>query len=142
MTTTMTQPPEPRIGTQRALSPRSGANDGNGNEKFPSFDDTPPNLTVSAVATESPLEISPVVPESKWPVRKSSQRGRDPRQTGIYGHRQKRSVSEAIHRFRTRQGSVSENAQELAEALKAPISYRLIVCLLRRSLSQLPFDTF
>lgn len=56
-----------------------------------------------------------------------SQRLRDVKPNGIYGHRPKRSVSDAINKIRTRQGSVSENAQELAEALKAPVSYRLIV---------------
>src|SRR5882757_9644096 len=131
MTTTMTQTPEPRTFTHRALSPHKGANDSANHERFPSFDDTPPNLHInSSGVAESPLEISPgqlLNHEIKWPVRKMSQRLRDARPAGVYTHRPRRSVSDAIHKFRTRQGSVSENAQELAEALKAPVSYKLIV---------------
>jgi solute carrier family 35 protein E1 len=50
---------------------------------------------------------------------------------GAHTHRPRRSVSDAIRNLRERRGSVSENAQELAEALKAPVSYRLIVRLLK-----------
>lgn len=133
MTTTMTQTPEPRIVTHRALSPHKNINDPIGNEKFPSFDDTRSSFQQNAPAvSESPSDISPgAAPftnqDFKWPARKMSQRLRDARPPGIYGHRSRRSVSEAINKFRTRQGSVSENAHELAEALKAPVSYKLIV---------------
>lgn len=131
-TTTMTQTPEPRIVTHRALSPHKN-NDAIGNEKFPSFDDTRSSFQLNAPAvSESPSDISPgsgAFPNQdfKWPSRKMSQRLRDARPPGVYGHRSKKSVSEAINKFRTRQGSVSENAHELAEALKAPVSYKLIV---------------
>ena len=132
MISTMTQPPEPGAFTHRSLSPHKGANDVATNERFPSFDDTSPNfhLSPSAVVSESPLEIAPgqlPTQDFKWPPRKMSQRLRDARPSGVYTHRPRRSVTDAIHKFRTRQGSVSENAQELAEALKAPISYKLIV---------------
>lgn len=134
MSTTMTQTPEPRIVTYRALSPNKNLHDHVGNEKFPSFDDSTRNsfqLNAPAV-TDSPSDLSPGAgpfanQDFKWPARKMSQRLRDARPTGINGHRSRRSVSEAINKFRTRQGSVSENAQDLAEALKAPISYKLIV---------------
>ena len=43
------------------------------------------------------------------------------------GHGRQPSLSEAIRTIRTRKGSVSANAQEIAEALKAPVSIRLIV---------------
>lgn len=127
----MTQTPESRTFTHRSLSPHKGANETSNNERFPSFDDTPPNLHLNPSAlAESPLEISPgqfTSHEMKWPARKMSQRLRDARPPGVFTHRPRRSVSDAIHKFRTRQGSVSENAQELAEALKAPVSYKLIV---------------
>lgn len=42
-------------------------------------------------------------------------------------HRPRKSISEAITTIRTRNASVSANAQELAQALKAPVSYQLIV---------------
>ena len=42
-------------------------------------------------------------------------------------HQRQPSLSDAIRTIRTRKGSVSANAQEIAEALKAPISFKLIV---------------
>ena len=42
-------------------------------------------------------------------------------------HVPQKSLSDAIRTIRTRKGSVSANAQELAEALKAPVSFKLIV---------------
>lgn len=43
------------------------------------------------------------------------------------GHSRKQSISRAIRHIRA--GSMSQNAQELAEALRAPVSYKLVVCL-------------
>ncbi|KAL9607860.1 MAG: hypothetical protein Q9167_007264 [Letrouitia subvulpina] len=42
-------------------------------------------------------------------------------------HGRQKSLSDAIRTIRTRKGSVSANAQEIAEALKAPLSVKLIV---------------
>lgn len=42
-------------------------------------------------------------------------------------HKSRKSISEAIATIRTRNASVSANAHELAQALRAPVSYRLIV---------------
>ncbi|GAB7353382.1 hypothetical protein MBLNU459_g3860t1 [Dothideomycetes sp. NU459] len=42
-------------------------------------------------------------------------------------HGRQKSLSEAIRTVRGRQGSVSQNAHEIAEALKAPVSGRLIL---------------
>lgn len=42
-------------------------------------------------------------------------------------HGRQKSLSDAIRNIRTRKGSVSANAQELAEALKAPVSIKLVV---------------
>lgn len=127
----MTQVPEPRTFTHRSLSPHKRANDASPNEKFPSFDEHRPQFqTGQPAVTESPLDFSAgqgLNHDLRWPPRKTSQRLRDGRLSGIYTHRTRRSVSDAINKFRTRQGSVSENAQELAEALKAPVSYKLIV---------------
>lgn len=39
-----------------------------------------------------------------------------------------KSLSEAIRTVRTRKASISENAQEIAQSLKAPVSFRLVVC--------------
>lgn len=42
-------------------------------------------------------------------------------------HRPRKSISEAISTIRSRNASMTANAQEIAEALRAPISYKLIV---------------
>ncbi|KAL8844073.1 MAG: hypothetical protein Q9205_001426 [Flavoplaca limonia] len=42
-------------------------------------------------------------------------------------HGRQKSISEAIRTIRTRKGSVSANAAEIADALKAPVSIRLIL---------------
>lgn len=47
---------------------------------------------------------------------------------GLRRDRQK-SLSEAIKTVRTRKASISENASEIADSLKAPVSLSLIVCI-------------
>jgi solute carrier family 35, member E1 len=42
-------------------------------------------------------------------------------------HRRQKSLSDAFRTIRTRRASVSANAQEIADALKAPVSPKLIV---------------
>ncbi|KIW18296.1 hypothetical protein PV08_02584 [Exophiala spinifera] len=133
MTTTMTETPELRHGAHhRSLSPLKGTRESTSRERFPSFDDALPKFTFNPgapVVAESPLEVTtgPLSnPEIKWPTRRESQRLRNGRSPVIHGHRPRRSLSDAINNFRARRGSVSENAQELAEALRAPVSYKLI----------------
>ncbi|ETN36332.1 uncharacterized protein HMPREF1541_08609 [Cyphellophora europaea CBS 101466] len=115
-----TAPLDTHTAAHRSLSPHSGISEVS-NERFPSFEDEPRRTSLAQIS-ESPLETStPIVPEYKWPGRSNSQRvGR------AGGHKHRRSVSEALNKFRTRQGSVGENAHELAEALRAPVSYKLI----------------
>lgn len=146
MLTTMTQPAETTSVAQRSLSPHVAAEDVPSRERFPSFDfSAPPNLNLPVLA-ESPEIISPhasIPPvEYKWPSRKGSQRLREGRQTFSRGHQKRRSVSDAINNFRTRQGSVTENAQELAEALKAPVSYKLIVSTFLRDDERFSLTTY
>ncbi|MBE7181826.1 MAG: EamA family transporter [Terriglobus roseus] len=43
-------------------------------------------------------------------------------------HGRQKSLTEALRNIRGRNGSVSAGAQEIADALKAPVSYKLIVC--------------
>jgi len=68
----------------------------------------------------------------RWPTRRDSTakswaswasngRLRDTR------HGRQKSLSEAIRTVRTRKASISENAQEIAQALKAPVSFRLVM---------------
>lgn len=84
----------------------------NGLEKFPDF-------------TESPVDNAP----SKWlPRRESTYSSRPPALGGPKrGHARQKSLSEAIRTIRTRNGSVSQNVHEITDALKAPVSGRLIV---------------
>ncbi|KAK5072728.1 hypothetical protein LTR64_004800 [Lithohypha guttulata] len=122
-TAIMSQPPDSQSVSQRTLSPHTGVRDSSEKERFPSFDySAAPAFGLPAVA-ESPVEARSA--EYKWPSRRASNRLPTIR-PGPHTHRPRRSVSDALARFRNRQGSVSENAQELAEALKAPVSWKLI----------------
>lgn len=61
--------------------------------------------------------------------------------TGAHGgvrHGRQKSLSEAIRTVRDRKGSVTQNAHEIAEALKAPVSGKLIVRIRDESLALLP----
>lgn len=74
-------------------------------------------------------------PESSHSSPPNIERRWQPRKTSLHstptrgGHTRKRSsMSQTMGRLRTRGVSVGKNAQEFAVALKAPISYKLIVC--------------
>ena len=66
--------------------------------------------------------------EGRWDPRKASSSvyAQPPPFTGPRRGRQK-SLSEALRNIHNRRGSVSENAHEIAEALKAPVSLKLMV---------------
>jgi solute carrier family 35, member E1 len=61
-----------------------------------------------------------VIEGSSWMNGKASSGGRP--------HGRQKSLSDAFRTIRTRRASMSANAQEIAEALKAPVSPKLIVC--------------
>lgn len=84
----------------------------NGLEKFPDL-------------TESPLDL----PTPKWPPRRDSSYPRPSALGGPKGggHRRQKSLTEAIRAIKTRNGSVSQNVHEITDALRAPVSARLIV---------------
>lgn len=66
---------------------------------------------------------SPANIERRWQPRKSSF------SSTTRGHTRKRSsMSQTVGKLRTRGASVGRNAQDFAVSLKAPISYKLIVC--------------
>ncbi|EDN09763.1 predicted protein [Histoplasma mississippiense (nom. inval.)] len=94
-------------------------------DKFPLFDDTVAPVT----ADQNGLNNDPLFAHqslhysqpTRWmPRKQASLSPVGPKQ------RPRKSISEAIDGFRDRGTSVSVNAQELAEALKAPVSYKLI----------------
>lgn len=97
-------------------------------DKFPPYEET-----LDAAIEASRPNATPSVryaPNDLWEPRKSSFYARELVNGAVRGpkHRPRKSISEALTTIRTRNGSVSANAQELAEALRAPVSYRLIVC--------------
>jgi hypothetical protein len=66
----------------------------------------------------------------RWQARRGSSNvnGWTPNAGGPVGrHGRQKSLSEAIRTVRGRRGSVTQNAHEIADALKAPVSGRLIV---------------
>lgn len=71
----------------------------------------------------------------RWPARKSQEwsswaNGSANSSASKERHGRQKSLSEAIRTVRTRKASISENAHEIAESLKAPVSVRLVVGLL------------
>lgn len=44
------------------------------------------------------------------------------------GHGRQKSLSDAFRTIRARNGSMSQNAHEIADALRAPVSPKLVVC--------------
>lgn len=91
--------------------------------KFPPYDESietdynpPSSVTYAAHEQWEPRKASLYAREyANWTLRNPK-------------HRPRKSISEAISTIRTRNGSMSANAHELAEALRAPVSYRLTVC--------------
>ncbi|PYH40633.1 putative ER to Golgi transport protein (Sly41) [Aspergillus saccharolyticus JOP 1030-1] len=100
-------------------------------DKFPQFsDESFDTLTEPREPHSGPsIRYAP----TRWEPRKTAQLSYDEKAVPARNARQRsrKSISEAISTIRTRNGSMSANAQELAEALKAPVSYRLItLCLI------------
>ena len=72
------------------------------------------------------------VSQERWQPRRDSETGGYEWRTGRAAtggrpHGRQKSLSDAIRTIRTRKASVSANAHEIAEALKAPVSPKLIV---------------
>ena len=112
------------------------------NIKFPDLDPSPKDHLIiyeddTAESTAETRTLSPnnyprtngIHYSERWQARKESypmwSNGHIHGPAGRHG-RQK-SLSDAIKNIRTRKGSVTANAHEIAEALKAPVSYQLIV---------------
>ncbi|KAJ5775971.1 uncharacterized protein N7511_000982 [Penicillium nucicola] len=93
-------------------------------DKFPPYEET--IETVAGSPRPNRSASVKYAPDELWEPRKTSFYSRD--QAGPLRnpkHRPRKSISEAISTIRTRNGSMSANAHELAEALRAPVSYRL-----------------
>jgi len=66
----------------------------------------------------------------KWLPTRTSRTGFA--RSGIFSlgarHGRQKSLTEAINTIRTRKASMSQNAHEIADALRAPVSPKLVVC--------------
>jgi len=115
----------------------------NGTYKFPAFSpDYPPRHSGEGYNQDDlslSHESSPVFDGSRpWMPRRNSARGTkwsgglNGAASALYGkgkrHHRQKSLSEAISTIRNRSGSVTQNAKEIADALKAPVSPALVVC--------------
>jgi hypothetical protein len=102
-------------------------------EKFPDI--------VDSLDGQSMYPSSPIVSNNgyaggpasvdRWPTRRDSAlRGSawTNGQSSGGRHGRQKSLSDALRTIRTRRGSVSANVHEISDALKAPVSPKLIVC--------------
>lgn len=102
----------------------------NATEKFPDFD-----ADITHGRSASPLRpngyaLNGASHDSgdRWQGRRDSRIRWAPNapQSHTPGHNRRASISQALRHMRS--ASVSQNAQEIAGALRAPVSYKLIVC--------------
>ena len=113
----------------------------NGTFRFPDYtqdrldSETFEEEELDEISTPQPLAngLPPGLHSSaRWPARKTSRKDGWSTWTGKTGgegrgHGRQKSLGEAIQTVRTRKMSISENAHEIADSLKAPISLKLIV---------------
>lgn len=112
--------------------------------KFPDFEQSAPSKDLLethheqapaggfSARTSSPSTFknaNGTVPNGKWPPGRNSHVawGKGLVNGARRGRGRQKSLSDALRTIRTRRGSVSANAHEIADALKAPISIKLIV---------------
>ncbi|KAJ5745556.1 hypothetical protein N7520_010738 [Penicillium odoratum] len=95
-------------------------------DEFPPYEETIDSAM--GTARSNPTPSVRYASNDLWEPRKSTFYSRDHPSGSIRNpkHRPRKSISEAITTIRARNGSMSANAHELAEALRAPVSYRLI----------------
>lgn len=121
----------PSSSASRTMPPFKFPNNSNSSiEKFPDHND-------DFFDQPSTSSYNAHLPASAGNERWQSRRERAPGWSTIKGkHGRQPSLSEAFRTIRARRASVSENVHEVAQALKAPVSPKLIVCLL------LPYNYF
>ena len=101
----------------------------NSEEIFPKYDEHENNRSGS-VRTLSPANTNGVLHSEAWQVRKDNHLAWGDGHLNVVGSRQHgphRSIRNVYRNIRTRRASVSENAHEIAEALKAPVSLKISV---------------
>jgi hypothetical protein len=131
-TTTTRRPSVSRTRTSSLKPQRDPSHDSHdAPEKFPDFDVHTGHRGTSPAKSNGQANGHLPAPEPWHPRRDSQARtvrwGVTDHSPSANGHRRQKSLSDAIRTIRTRRGSVSQNAHEIADALKAPVSPRLIV---------------
>ena len=120
----------PPLGRVKSYNDTNGTA-ANGLEKFPDLDPLPEYLAHDGGGAPQ-----------KWLPRRESNNWRLPAPGGAprgSGHGRQKSLSQAIRTIRTRNGSLSQNVHEITDALKAPVSGRLIVRCAGVALHATPF---
>ena len=131
----------------RESAGRKWSNGSDGKEPFPLLEHTPYQRTDSLAIEEenegsSSAERAPspnkrlapaTIHTDGWQPRKDRHQAWGPGSINVAGsrsgHGRQKSIGEAIRTIRTRKGSLSANAHEIADSLKAPLSIRLVVSL-------------
>ena len=122
----------PSLNYPSALKPHRDA-DGDARdalEKFPDFDSQKGEST--SPRKPNGHANGPVPTGDRWlPRRESQARGiawaATEQPSHMNGHSRQKSLGDTLRTIRTRHGSMSQSAHELADALKAPVSPKLIV---------------
>ncbi|TAQ86405.1 hypothetical protein B7494_g5278 [Chlorociboria aeruginascens] len=96
-------------------------------EKFPDHVDAFDGQVYSS--NPKPHNYTNVPPADRWYPRRDSGRNVvwNGTSTGGKGHGRQKSLGDAFRTIRTRKGSVSANVHEISDALKAPVSPKLIM---------------
>ena len=88
------------------------------------------NKATTTSRTPSPTKPTLALRDDEWQARRENHLSWGNGQINIAGprgHGRQKSLSDAFRTIRSRKASVGENAHELAEALKAPVSIKIIV---------------
>jgi solute carrier family 35 protein E1 len=93
-------------------------------EKFPDLD-TGSNGRSASPWKQDGYANGPATAGDRWQPRRNSRVTWAPNEPQPFSNNRQRRISNAIGHIRS--GSMGQNAHELADALRAPISYKLIV---------------
>ena len=126
---------------QAASAERRWSISSTGKEKFPDLDHSPSGDYLTAIdasdegattssRTPSPAKSNGITHSERCQARKDHHLVWGNGYNNITpprAHGRQRSLSDAFKTIRSRKASVSENAREVAEALKAPVSMKIVV---------------
>ena len=124
-----------------ASAERRWSSPSDGKEKFPDFDsslcadrlatiDASDEGATTSSRTPSPAKPNGILHSERWQPKKDHHLVWGNGHINVTPQRQhnrQRSLSDAFKTIRSRKASVGENAREVAEALKAPVSFKIVV---------------